>query len=162
MKCYFLRHGAAAEPGDFPGPDFDRPLTDEGRKRLEREARTMAELSLELDVMLTSPLVRAKQTAAIVAEGLKMRSAPIEDKRLGGSFDSNSLADILGEHADARAIMLVGHEPGMSQTIGHLIGGARIDLKKGGLACVNLPSAMSLAGELAWLIPPKVLALTRR
>jgi phosphohistidine phosphatase SixA len=52
--------------------------------------------------------------------------------------------------------MLVGHEPNMSATIGHLVGGARLDLKKGGLACIDLPDPASRAGALLWLIPPKV------
>jgi phosphohistidine phosphatase len=162
MRCYFLRHGPAGDPGDFQGADFDRPLTGEGQDRMAREAKTIAELSLDLDLILTSPLVRAKQTAAIVASGLKLRNAPLEDERLGLGFDAKALASILREHADANAIMLVGHEPSMSQTIGQLVGGARIDLKKGGLACVNLPSAASSEGQLAWLIPPKVLALGKR
>ncbi|MGA8533773.1 MAG: phosphohistidine phosphatase SixA [Candidatus Tumulicola sp.] len=159
MKCYFLRHGLAGDPEQWPGDDFDRPLTPEGRARMEREAKTLAALSLDLDVILTSPLVRAKQTATIVAEKMKIAGRLVEDARLGIGFGSNALEAILHERAGSEAIMLVGHEPSMSRTIGAVVGGARIDFKKGGVACVRFDDPQSLAGDLLWLLPPKVLAL---
>jgi phosphohistidine phosphatase len=158
MRVYFLRHGLAGDREEWRGDDFDRPLTDKGRERMAREANKMVELSLALDVIVTSPLVRARQTADIVAAGLDRRDRLVEDERLGLDFDPSRLAGILREHPRANAIMLVGHEPSMSETIGHLVGGARIDLKKGGLACVDLPDPSSLDGVLTWLVPPKVLA----
>lgn len=161
MRCYFLRHGLAAEPGEWNGTDFDRPLTGAGRERMAREAQTMAGLSLDLDIILTSPLVRAKQTAEIVATELKMRERLREDRRLGGEFGPNHMAAILKDHSSAKAILLVGHEPGMSQTVGHLIGAARIDFKKGALARVDLLDPSSFKGALVWLIPPKLLATGR-
>lgn len=157
MRCYFLRHGAARDAATWQGDDFDRPLTAEGQERIAREAKALAKLQLDIDAIITSPLVRAKQTAALVAETLKLRKRLIEDDRLGVDFDLSRLASVLAEHANADAVMLVGHEPSMSQTIGQLVGGARIDFKKGGLACVELPDASSSQGQLAWLVPPKVL-----
>jgi len=159
LKTYFLRHGAAAEPGEWKkGSDFDRPLTDDGRERMAREAKAIRKLDLDLDAIITSPLARARETAEIVASALKI-TAIKEDARLGTGFDLGSLEEILQDHADAKAIMLVGHEPSMSSTIGRLIGGARVDLKKGGLACVDLPDASSRAGVLLWLATPKLLLL---
>lgn len=157
MRLYFLRHGIA-EDRAASGQDFDRTLTDEGRKRMVREAKTMAELGLEIDRIITSPLLRAKQTATIVAEGLKLRDRLVVDERLADEFDPSRLARILEEHPDADSVMLVGHEPGMSRTIGELIGGARLDVKKGSLACVEVAGASLRGAELRWLIPPKVLA----
>lgn len=157
MKVYFLRHGLAGDPQQWQSDDFDRPLTDEGRERMAREAKAMAKLDLAPDAIITSPLVRAKQTAEIVADRLKMR--PVEDERLEPGFDTERLRQILQDHAKADAIMVVGHEPDFSGTIGRLVGGAKIDLKKGGLACVDLPDPSSLNGELVWLVPPKVLTL---
>jgi phosphohistidine phosphatase len=125
---------------------------------MAREAKTIAKLALDLGTIVTSPLVRAKQTAVIVADTLDMRSRLVEDRRLGFAFDSSALAEILRERSEG-AIMLVGHEPSMSRTIGVVVGGARIDFKKGSLACVNFENPASLAGELVWLVPPKVLAL---
>ncbi len=157
MKIYFLRHGVAVEPEDWKGNDYDRPLTTDGRERMGQEAKAIRKLGLGLDAILTSPLVRAKETAEIVARELKMASK--EDERLGGDFDVSALEAILQGCADLKSLMLVGHEPSMSSVIGRLIGVARMDLKKGGLACVELPDALTMTGELHSLIPPKVLLI---
>lgn len=157
VELYFLRHGIAAEPDEWRGSDFDRPLTSEGRTRMGREAKSISKLDLDLDCILTSPLVRAKQTAQIVADVIKMSDRLVDDARLGPNFAIELLADILSERVKANAMMLVGHDPTMTKTIGRLVGGARIDLKKGGLALVRLPDLPSLNGELLWLAPPKLL-----
>lgn len=159
MRCYFLRHGLAGDPAEWQGKDFDRPLTGDGQTRMAREAKTIDKLKLDLDAIVTSPLVRAKQTATIVAERLDLTDKLEEDPRLGGNFDIKGLAGILEQHPDAGAIMLVGHEPSMSDVIGNIIGGASIDLKKGALACVELRDPPALKGQLVWLLPPKLLAL---
>jgi phosphohistidine phosphatase len=160
MRCYFLRHGFAVEADEWSGPDFDRPLTREGQERMTRAANTIAALRLKIDVIVSSPLVRAKQTAVIVAQRLKIQDRLVEDERLGGGFGPSHLAGILAEHRGADAVMLVGHEPGMSQTVGAIVGGASIDFKKGSLACVTVPDPATLVAELVWLIPAKVLALS--
>lgn len=157
MRCYFLRHGPAGDSEDWHGDDFERPLTDEGVERMQREASSIAELGLDPDVIVTSPLIRARQTAEIVAEELEMRDRLVEDAHLGLDFDLKRLTRILEKHAGAHAVMLVGHDPSMSRTIGQLIGGARVELKKGSLACVRV-EASSVKGELVFLLPPKVLA----
>lgn len=159
MRCYFLRHGLAVDASEWSGADFDRPLTGDGRERMTRAAKTIAALRLKLDVIVTSPLVRAKQTATIVAKRLKLEDRLLADARLGGGFGVGALAEVLAEHRAAEAVMLVGHEPDMSRTVGELVGGATIDFKPGSLACVNVPEPASLEGELLWLIPAKVLAL---
>jgi phosphohistidine phosphatase len=158
VNCYFLRHGIAVEPDEWTGHDFDRPLTHEGIERMKCEARAIADLSLRLDVIVTSPLLRARQTAEIVADRLKLRDEIVEDKRLADGFDTKRLSEILGEHDKADAIMLVGHEPTMSATIGRIIGDADIELKKAALAGVALSDASAARGKLICLIPPKVLS----
>ncbi|MGP8101840.1 MAG: SixA phosphatase family protein [Candidatus Cybelea sp.] len=157
MNCYFLRHGVAVEPDEWTGRDFDRPLTQEGIERMECEARAFADLSLDLDAIVTSPLLRARQTAEIIASRLKLRDDIVEDARLAGGFDARRLAEILAEHDKAEAIMLVGHEPTMSATVGRMVGDASIELKKAALAGVVLSSASATRGTLICLIPPKVL-----
>lgn len=159
MKLYFLRHGLAGDSRDWKGDDFARPLTEEGIAKMKRTAETCAKLELELQLILTSPLIRAYQTAEIIARQLKMQDKLVEDERLGSQFGIKFLAEILAEHSKADSLMLVGHEPAMSETVSHLVGGGRIDFKKGTLAYVQLDNAKSLHGELVWLIPPKVLAL---
>jgi phosphohistidine phosphatase len=158
MHCYFLRHGIAEEPAEWAGSDFDRPLTRAGRARMEREAKAIAELQLELELIVTSPLLRARQTAEIVAQRLDMSDALVEDERLAEGFDAEGLGAILRGHGEAKSILLVGHEPAMSATIGKIVGNASVEMKKGALAGVELSGPAASTGMLICLIPPKLLA----
>ncbi|HEY6327459.1 MAG TPA: phosphohistidine phosphatase SixA [Candidatus Cybelea sp.] len=158
MNCYFLRHGIAVAPQAWHGSDDDRPLTPEGEKRMEREARAIADLDLDVDTIVTSPLLRARQTAEIVADRLRVGDGLVEDARVAHGFDADGVVAILREHDRAASVMFVGHEPSMSATVGRLVGGASIELKKGGLAGVELDDPPAGAGTLICLIPPKVLA----
>lgn len=157
MRCYFLRHGIAVDPESWSGNDFDRPLTRDGRDRMESEAKAIERLGLDLECIVTSPLLRARQTAEVVAKRLDIESKLIEDQRLAGGFDLERLGAILTAHAATESIMLVGHEPSMSVTIGRAIGNASVELKKAALAGVELRDATATAGTLICLIPPKVL-----
>jgi len=159
MELYFLRHGLAENRSEWKGDDAERPLTEEGVRRMERSAAMIARLGLELDAILTSPLARARQTALIAADALEARGKVLIDRRLDPGFDRERLAAILRDHSSAKALMLVGHEPGFSETISALIRGGRIVCKKGGLACVKLHDVTNLNGELLWLIPPRLLAV---
>jgi phosphohistidine phosphatase len=163
VKCYFLRHGIAIEPEAWTGSDFDRPLTREGCARMEREAKAVAGLSLDVDCIVTSPLLRAKQTAQILAAELGQQDKLVEDPRLASGFNLDRLRAILEAHAGAESIVLVGHEPSMSVTIGEAVGGASIELKKAALAGIDLSDPRATTGTLFCLIPPKVLvALGKR
>jgi phosphohistidine phosphatase len=157
MKLYFLRHGVAVDADEWEGDDASRPLTGAGRKEMEREAKAIAKLDLQIDCIITSPLKRAKETAEIVAERLDAADRVMEDDRLAGGFDAAHLALLLGERDAKESIMLVGHEPDFSKTIVQLIGGGSVDLKKGGLARIDIDDPKIPAGDLLWLIPPKVL-----
>jgi phosphohistidine phosphatase len=159
VRLYFLRHGAAADADTWRGSDFDRPLTDQGRERIALESHAIKHLNLALDRIVTSPFLRAKQTAAIVADVLKMQTAPVEDERLGANFGVEPLAGVLCAHPKECALMLVGHEPTFSATIGRLIGGAALEVKTGSLARVDLSDTMKLTGKLIWLAPPSILVL---
>jgi phosphohistidine phosphatase len=154
MRCYFLRHGIAVEPEAWSGSDFDRPLTREGRERMEREAKAIDELSLDLDCIVTSPLLRAKQTAELVKARLGAVKL-VEDQRLANGFNLERLGEILSSHHDADSIMLVGHEPTMSATVGRAIGKASVELKKAALAGLEIGDRGSPSGTLLCLIPPK-------
>src|SRR5579863_1768179 len=124
MNCYFLRHGIAVEPQAWQGSDEDRPLTPGGEKRMEREAKAIADLDLDVDTIVASPLLRARQTAEIVAD--RLRVGLVEDARVAQGFGVESVAAILRERDQAESIMFVGHEPAMSATVGRLVGGASI------------------------------------
>lgn len=157
MELYFLRHGLAGQRGEWTGDDSQRPLTEEGQVRMAREAETIAALNLKFDWIVSSPLVRAHQTAEIVARRLSATDRLIIDDRLAPGCGPRQLAAILSDHADATSLMLVGHEPDFSEMIGHLTGG-RVECKKGSLACVRLTNPVALKGDLTLLLPPRVLA----
>lgn len=155
MKIYFLRHGIAADREEWQGSDEERPLTKEGRRCMKREAKAIEKLDLRIEALITSPLARAKETAEFIADHLDLEA--IEDERLRPGFDVDALKNVVADRFNMKAIMLVGHEPDFSETISHLIGGGRIDLKKGALACVDVENPAAMQGDLLLLAPPKVL-----
>jgi phosphohistidine phosphatase len=157
MKVYFLRHGKAANRGDWAGDDDDRPLTPEGEESMRREATALRALDLAPDVIVTSPLARARRTAEIVADGLGLRGRVVEDGRLAHGFDVRRLAQVLAGHEAADGVMVVGHEPDFSAAVAELIGGGEIVIKKGGLARVDVTAPVAGGGELIWLLTPPLL-----
>lgn len=158
-RIHFLRHGRADRAAFTGSDDRQRPLTGLGRERMEREAAALADLDLGLDVILTSPLVRCRQTAEIVAAALGLDDELHETPLLQPGFDVDDLKQLLAEHADCGAVLLVGHEPDFSETVSRLTGGSNLLMKKGGLARVDLFSGFpGLAGDLVWLLPPRILA----
>jgi len=157
MILYFLRHGVAGSREEWKGDDALRPLTKKGMKSMVSQAKTIDEMDLKLDLIVTSPLARAFQTADIVADELDMGDKLVQDERLGPGFGSDDLVEVLQSYPEASNILLVGHEPDFSQTISALIGGSRLVVKKGGLARVDVISADPLQGELVWLLPPRAM-----
>jgi phosphohistidine phosphatase len=157
MILYFLRHGVAVEPDEWQGRDDDRPLTKEGISKMKDEARAVADLALDIDVVVSSPLLRAVTTATLVARRLKFDKPPLLDDRLAEGFSLEALREVVSEHADADGILLVGHEPALSDVIGRLVGSAGIEMKKGALAAVAVDGAQCTRGDLIALLPPKVL-----
>jgi phosphohistidine phosphatase len=156
MMVYFVRHGIAEDAEAWPGPDSERPLTNKGRAKMASIAKRLAEMDVEPDAILTSPLVRARETADIVAKALRATARVEDDTRLAGGFDPRRLVEILNENEGKEALMLVGHEPNMSAVIGHAIGDGRVELKKGAVACVEFHPG-SPRGQLLWLAPPRIL-----
>jgi phosphohistidine phosphatase len=154
MKLYFLRHGIADWPDWDPARDLERPLTKDGMKKMKEQARALADLDLKIDAVLSSPYTRAYQTADIVAGklGLEVKTEP----RLAPGFNTDKLAELIEPFADDQALLLVGHEPTLSTVIAELIGGGRVQMKKGTLARVDVNR--ELQGELVWLLQPKILA----
>jgi phosphohistidine phosphatase len=159
MILYFLRHGLAGLRKEWQGDDSRRPLTKKGIKYMGSQTKTIARLDLQLDVIITSPLTRAFQTADIVARKLKMVEQLEPDERLAPGFDHADLEQVLADHPGAKNIMLVGHEPDFSLTISALAGGGKVILKKGGLARVDITATDPLQGGLVWLLPPKSMRL---
>ena len=148
MKLYLLRHGKADWP-NWDKPDDDRPLTDDGRKQLDRVGQMLARIEIA-PVILTSPLPRASQTAEIAGKHLrqKIRIEPL----LRPGFDAGKLKKILKDFS-GDSLMIVGHEPDFSRTIYQLTGGDT-KLSKASVAFIDLDIS-SMKGELRWLVPPK-------
>jgi phosphohistidine phosphatase len=148
---YFLRHGKAGSPR--PANDDARPLTDKGVAALRGAAPLWRRLNLRPDVVLTSPYVRARQTADLLCEALG--GTPVEDQRLEPGADWPAMGRMIADHPDARRVMFVGHEPDLSSAVIQLTGAASVRMRKGGVACVEFPGVPEPgAGELAWLIDP--------
>jgi len=158
MDVYFLRHGDAGAAGAWKGRDDERPLSKEGAAQMEKVAATMALLRLHVDMILTSPLLRARQSAEIVARKLHLLDSLLAEERLAPGFGAAQLEKILADHRDRAALLLVGHEPDFSRVISACAGGARVTCGKGSLARVIIDDAASLQGILAWLVPAEVLA----
>ena len=156
MEVYFLRHGDAGAAGDWKGSDAERPLSKDGAAQMEKEAAAIARLGLRLDTILTSPLVRARQTAEIVIKELQLAQALVVEKRLAPGFGTGELQRILKERRAARGLLLVGHEPDFSKVISACIGGGSVECRKGSLIRVDMDE--SLKGVLVWLLPPNLLA----
>jgi phosphohistidine phosphatase len=152
---YFLRHGKAGQ-GDPSDPTDDaRELTDTGVAELRAAAPLWRRLNLRPDVILSSPLPRALQTAELFADGIGSNHRPVIDDRLRPGADWADLAQALAAHRDARRVMFVGHEPDFSIAIQELTGARAVRMRKGGLACVEFPGIPEPgAGELAWLLDP--------
>lgn len=153
MRLYFLRHGLADWPDWDPARDHERPLTKEGLKKMKEQARTLADLDVKIDAVLSSPYTRAYQTADIVAGklGLEVKAEP----RLAPGFNLDKLKEITAAYGEEQALLLVGHEPTFSLVIAELIGGGRVQMKKGALARVDVNR--ELQGELVWLLQPRIL-----
>jgi phosphohistidine phosphatase len=136
---WLLRHGDA-EDGT---PDAQRPLTEKGRGQARAVGAAMKALGVQLDACLTSPKVRAADTARIACEALGVEPQ-LEPKLSGGPFDAEALAAGLGDD-----VLLVGHDPDFSMAV-HSLTGAQVRMKKGGLAGVE-------KGELMLLVRPREL-----
>jgi len=165
MKLCFMRHGIAVDRGDTtkPSDDRQRALTPKGIKRMRKAATGLLSLSIPFDRILASPLVRARQTADIVAGVLHMEDRVEEIQELSPDRSVQDLLSGLAAHAGKSNILLIGHEPLLSSTVSFLLSGkagAEIRLKKGGLCCLEvdgLPPKESAI--LNWALTPKQLRL---
>lgn len=160
MQLFLIRHGIAAERGlDYPD-DGQRPLTDRGWARMQREADALAALDVVFDVILTSPLVRARQTADILAAGGAGRPGPpvIDCEALGFGGTTDEVLDLVSGYLDAVSVALVGHEPGLGELARTLIGAqSPVRFKKGAVCRIDVSRDRAPVGELRWFLPPRVL-----
>ena len=149
MQLYFLRHGEADWPG-WTKPDDERPLTDFGKKEAGQVGKFLNRLKVKPDLIVTSPLPRALQTAEAAAEQLKTKLR--QDEALEPGFGMSELSAVLKRHR-SKVLMLVGHEPDFSSVISALTGGF-VKMSKAGVALIDLDPETD-KGRLLWLFPPK-------
>ncbi len=160
-ELYILRHGPAAVRDATKYPDdSERPLTGDGRKRVRETAEGLKSLGVELDWIVSSPLVRAAETAKIVEESLD-QVVPLDfSDTLSPGGTPESLLAFLAKEPTRRRVMLVGHEPDLSEIAGRLMGTRRANLalKKGGCCLIRFDEfPPSSAGELVWWLTPRIL-----
>jgi phosphohistidine phosphatase len=154
MLIYFLRHGAAAARPPDGSDSPDRPLTAAGATKIEAAGYGMRRLGVKAELLLTSPLLRARHTAEII--GLTLGLVPEITELLAPGMDATRMTRLL-EQRNVEHAIVVGHEPDLSLAISALTGGGQLALKKGGLALVELPPDDQVDGTLHWLLPPKAL-----
>jgi phosphohistidine phosphatase len=162
MVVYLLRHGIAANTGGKIKSDAARPLSSEGIAALAEETAGMRKLGLEIDAVWTSPLVRARQTARIVADAFQMSGKVVEIEALGIPASATGLLEHLRDRDLTSSIMLVGHQPDMGRLAGFLTGIDKLWLpfKKGGLCRIDVERLQPApVGELKWFLTPKHLKL---
>ena len=152
MILYFLRHGDAGSPQSGMG-DEGRQLTDGGAAALRSAARLWRRLNLRPDVVLTSPLIRARRTAELFCEAIG--GEPVIDDGLRPGASWGDLARAMAGHPNARRVLFVGHEPDLSTAIADLTGAASVRMRTGGLACLEFYGVPEPGGaEIAWLLDP--------
>jgi phosphohistidine phosphatase len=156
---YIIRHAIAAERGDAWPDDARRPLTHEGAARMRQVVKGLVELGVDIDLVLTSPLVRAVETAEIVSRGLKSKPRVVRVPALAPGGAPVRVAEALASHSTPRALALVGHEPELGELAGWLIGTRTpLAFKKGGVARIDVaewPPAGK--GQLLWMATPRML-----
>ncbi len=158
MHLLLLRHGPAEPKSDWKGEDADRPLSPEGRLQVKDVAASLARLTVTPDLILTSPYVRARETAQIVADHFAMADRLAADERLAPGFGAKQLGKVLRAHDDCKTLVLVGHEPDLSELVRTLTGGGRVAIRKAAVAQVDLEDPREIKGRLVALIVPAALS----
>jgi phosphohistidine phosphatase len=159
LELYLIRHGIAAERGpDYPD-DSKRPLTGSGMSKLRQEAKALNELEIAFDLIITSPLVRTRQTADIIAETLAGKPAVTTSDALAPAGTPAAVMQEIARHNRKARIALVGHEPNLGELAARLIGArSPIQFKKGAICRIDFevlpPKSL---GQLQWFVTPRML-----
>ena len=161
VLLYLVRHAIAEERGEAWPDDRLRPLTEEGRARMERQVEGLAALGVQVDAILTSPLVRTRQTADILLHGLRGRPEVIDWEPLEPERRPKDVLAALKAYREYTSLALVGHEPGIGELAAALIAARHpVAFKKGAVALIEVADAAAAAagsGELRWFLTPRIL-----
>ncbi|MEP6653093.1 MAG: phosphohistidine phosphatase SixA [Myxococcales bacterium] len=169
MKAYLIRHGTAADTAP-DGSDHARALTPEGIADLRAEAAGLQRLKVRFDLVLASPLVRARQTAEVLAAELDGKPRIVISAALSTAGSPDAVTAELRDLGLSKSkpehsrVALVGHEPGMGELAASWLGArAAIPFKKGAICRIDFQHAVAAAaGELRWFLTPKMLILLGR
>ena len=159
MKLYFLRHATAS---DIATSDEERALTREGREEARIAGAALARLGAKPGQILTSPLVRARQTADLAAAELRFSDEVAVFDELCNGRSTPVLLRALQQFEGTRELLLVGHMPSLAEHLAHLIGAANpsgLALGKGSIACIELAEPRAGQGQLRWFLRQKQLRL---
>lgn len=164
MDLYLLRHGEAGKRLPASVKDNDRALTTAGREEVEEVGEALAEMDFKFNVVATSPLRRAKDSASIVNKALRRKALVEEWAELAPEGNREGLYKRLARLKPGSSVLVVGHEPYLTTAIGEITGRGdgsaafRIALKKAGLARVSISGfSPRISGKLRWLLTPKQL-----
>jgi phosphohistidine phosphatase len=159
VKLLLIRHAPAVRNGSAGIRDGERPLTARGRARFRRAARGLARIAARPDVLLTSPLARARATAEIAAAAFK-KVTPRVEPALGQQSVDAVVAALKKCPRDAM-VAVVGHEPTLSRLLARMLDARpdddRFAFKKGGAALLDLPDGPAAPGRLRWFVKPRIL-----
>jgi phosphohistidine phosphatase len=151
-RLHLLRHADAGDPNAWASDDALRPLSAKGRRQAERLGRHLVAIGFETDAIISSPKLRARETAEIVADALEL-TVRLEE-RLASGFGLETVDAILHDAGAPQRPIFVGHDPDFSDLASDLAG-APIALKKGALARIDVDDELAPgSGRLRWLLPP--------
>ena len=161
-EFYVMRHGIAVTRGSAGfSDDSKRPLTPEGKKKMKEIAEGLARLGFNVDWIVTSPLVRAVETAEIVAESLASNVPMDHSEALRPGGSAEALISFLAKHANRKRVLVVGHEPDLSEMAARLMGAGRhanLGFKKGGCCLMTFTEFPPKSpGQLVWWLTPRLL-----
>lgn len=153
MLLHLLRHAHAGDPERWDGPDAARPLSPKGRVQADALGAHLSTIAFTTDAVISSPKVRARETAEIVAERLGLTIAI--DPRLGGGADLRTIEAILDDAGQPESPVLVGHDPDFSELVADLCGLGSAPMRKGSLARIETGRPVRPgSGTLRWFLPP--------
>ena len=156
MILYLMRHADAGVPRDNPKPDSKRALVKEGKEQCMLMARMLGALRVQIDVVVSSPLKRAMQTAQFVATELGYEAKVEVSTALGLDADFSAFQKLIEKYADREGVLLVGHNPNLFKFLGRIItgnGAAGVRMRKGSVARIDMSKHPPL---LQWLVDPRM------
>jgi phosphohistidine phosphatase len=159
FELYLIRHGLAADRGESYPDDTKRPLTSRGIQRMKRAGKSLVALDVAFDVILTSPLVRTRQTAEALASSFRELPPIVNVPSLAPGGTHNAIVDDLAKQSRRKRIAIVGHEPGIGELAARLTGLRKpIEFKKGAICRIDVTALPPTGnGQLKWFLTPRIL-----